>query len=244
MAILDSLRAELAPTGTLRAGINYGNPVLARRDPRSGELSGIAVVLARELARRAELPLKLVGYESAGKMFAAFKQGAWDIAFLALDAERANEIDFTAPYLEIEGAYLVPAGSPLRAPADVDRDGTRIAVSAGSAYDLFLTRSLKHAVLVRAPTPDAAFALAVAREVDAVAGVRQHLLDNAPKLPGSRVLDGRFMAIEQALGLPKGRPQARDYLCEFVEEMKACGLIARAIEEAGLRGVTVAPKAR
>ncbi|HEU4345143.1 MAG TPA: ABC transporter substrate-binding protein [Candidatus Binatia bacterium] len=240
--ISPSIRSELAPTGKLRVGINYGNPVLATRDP-SGELHGVAVDLARELARRVGVAVELVGYESAGKMFEAVKAGSWDAAFLAVDPGRAGEISFTAPYIEIEGTYLVPAGSPLRAIADVDRDGVRIAVSAKSAYDLFLSRTVKKAQLVRAPDPNASFELLVAGKADVVAGVRQPLVTNADKLPGSRVLDGRFMAIGQALGIPRGRAAGAKYLQEFIEDVKASGFVARAIERAGVRGVSVAPAA-
>ena len=237
------LRSDLAPTGKLRVGINYGNPVLATRDAVSGELRGVAVDLALELGRRVGVPTDLVAFESAGKMFDAVKASAWDVAFLAIDPGRADQISFTAPYIEIEGTYLVPPGSPLRAIADVDRKGVRMGVSANSAYDLFLSRSLQHARLVRAPTPDAAFELIVAGKVDVVAGVRQHLVANAGKLPGARVLDGRFMTIEQALGIPKGRAAGAKYLREFIEDVKASGLVARAIEKAGVPGVSVAPKA-
>ena len=237
------LRADIAPTGKLRVGINYGNPVLATRDAVSGELRGVAVDLALELGRRVGVPTDLVAFESAGKMFDAVKASAWDVAFLAIDPGRADQISFTAPYIEIEGTYLVPPGSPLRAIADVDREGVRMGVSANSAYDLFLSRSLQHARLLRAPTPDAAFELILAGKVDVVAGVRQHLVANAGKLPGSRVLDGRFMAIEQALGIPKGRDAGAKYLREFIEDVKASGAVARAIEKAGVRGVSVPPKA-
>ena len=241
--ISPSLRSDLAPTGKLRVGINYGNPVLATRDPTSGDFHGVAVDLARELGRRVGVPVELVGYEAAGKMVEAVQAGAWDVAFLAADPGRAGEISFTAPYMEIEGAYLVPAGSPLRAIADVDREGVRVGVSAKSAYDLFLSRSLQHAQLVRAPSPEASFELLVAGKVEVLAGVRQPLVANAKKLPGSRVLDGRFMAIGQALGIPKGRDVGAKYLREFIEDVKASGLVARAIEKAGVRGVSVAPSA-
>ncbi len=160
--ISPSLRSDLAPTGKLRVGINYGNPVLATRDATSGDLRGVAVDLARELGRRVGVPVELVGYDAAGKMVEGLQAGAWDVAFLAVDPGRAGEISFTAPYIEIEGAYLVPAGSPLRAIADVDREGVRIALAAKSAYDLFLSRSLQHAQLVHAPDPNAAFGLLVA----------------------------------------------------------------------------------
>jgi polar amino acid transport system substrate-binding protein len=227
----------------LRVGINYGNPVLATRDATSGDLGGVAVDLARELGNRAGLPVALVGYESAGQMVDGLRAGAWDVAFLAVDPARAGEINFTAPYIEIEGTYLVPSGSPIREIADVDGEGVRIAVSANSAYDLFLARSLQHAELVRAPDPNAAFELLVAGKVDGVAGVKQSLLTNGKRLPGSRVLDGRFMAIQQALGIPKGRDAGANYLREFIEDVKASGLVTRAMDRAGVRGVSVAPKA-
>jgi polar amino acid transport system substrate-binding protein len=241
--ISPSLRSELAPTGRLRVGINYGNPVLATRDPASGELRGVAVDLARALGSRAGLPVEIIGFESAGKLFEAVKAGAWDVAFLAIDPGRAAEISFTAPYVEIEGTYLVPSGSPFSTIADIDRKGVRVGVSANSAYDLFLSRNIKDAKLVRAPDPNAAFELIVEAKVDVVAGVRQHLAANAGKLPGSRVLDGRFMAIQQALGIPKGREEGAKYLREFIEDVKASGVVARAIEKAGVRGVSVAPRA-
>jgi polar amino acid transport system substrate-binding protein len=240
--IAPALVSAIAPTGKLRAGINHGNPVLATRDP-SGELRGVAVDLARELARQIGVPLELVSYEAAGKMAEAARTGAWDVAFLAIDPERAAEISFTAPYLEIEGAYLVPAGSSLRVIEDVDREGVRLAVSAKSAYDLFLTRNLRNAELVRAPNPNAAFELLVDGKADVVAGVRQPLVSNAARLPGSRVLDGRFMAIQQSLGTPKGRDAGLKYLREFIEDVKASGFVAKAIEKAGISGVSVAPRA-
>jgi polar amino acid transport system substrate-binding protein len=241
--ISPSVRSDLAPTGKMRVGINYGNPVLAARDPAGGELRGVAVDLARELGRRVDLPVELVGYDAAGKMVEGLKTGAWDIAFLAVDPGRETEISFTPPYIEIEGTYLVPSGSPLQTIADVDRKGVRIALAAGAAYDLFLSRNLQHAQPVRAPDPKAAFELLVTGKVEALAGVKQTMLTNAGRLPGSRVLDGRFMAIGQALGIPKGRDAGAQYLREFIEDVKASGLVARAIEKAGVRGVSIAPPA-
>ena len=238
---LSSLHLDLAPTGTLRVGINYGNPVLATKDPNSGRLSGVAVGLARELGRRTDLPLELVGFESAGKMVEGLKAAAWDVAFLAVDPGREQEISFTAPYIEIEGAYLVPPGSALRAIADVDHENVRVGVSSKSAYDLFLSRNLKHAELVRESSPEAAFELIVAGKVDALGGVKQHLVARMEKLPGSRVLEGRFMAIQQALGIPKAREAGLSYLREFIEDAKASGLVARALEKAGVQGVSIAP---
>ena len=238
--VRNSLQAALAPRGALRVGINYGNPVLAKRDLATGELSGVAVELARELARHLDLPLEVVAFESAGKMFEAIKSDAWDVAFLAIDAARADEIDFTPPYLEIEGTYLVPESSPLSSVEEVDRPGVRIGVSANSAYDLFLSRSIGRAELVRAANPNEAFQLLIDDKVDVVAGVRQHLVANSSKLPGSRVFQGRFMSIQQALGIRKGR-QATEALSDYIEQAKASGLVARIIENAGVRGVSVAP---
>jgi polar amino acid transport system substrate-binding protein len=239
---LSSLHLDLAPTGKLRVGINYGNPVLATRDRTSGQLSGVAVDLARELGRRTDLPVELVGFESAGKMVEGLQAAAWDVAFLAVDPGREQDINFTAPYIEIEGTYLVPPGSALVAIADVDREDVRVGVSSKSAYDLFLSRDLKHAQLVRASSPGAAFDLILAGKVDVLGGVRQHLVANTAKLPGSRVLDGRFMAIQQALGIPKGREAGISYLREFIEDVKASGLVARALEKAGVQGVSIAPR--
>jgi polar amino acid transport system substrate-binding protein len=239
---LSSLHLDLAPTGNLRVGINYGNPVLATRDPNSGQLTGVAVDLARELGRRTELPVELVGFESAGKMVEGLQVAAWDVAFLAVDPGREEEINFTAPYIEIEGTYLVPPGSAIGTIADVDRDDVRIGVSGKSAYDLFLSRNLKRAQLVRASSPEAAFELIVVGKVDVLGGVRQHLVANTVKLPGCRVLDGRFMAIQQALGIPQGREAGISYLREFIEEVKSSGLVARALEDAGVQGVSIAPR--
>lgn len=236
-------RAALAPTGTLRAGINYGNVILAQKDPTSGESSGVAIDLARELGRRLGVPVTVVGYDSVGAMVDGAKAGAWDIAFLGSDPARAAEITFTAAYVELEATYLVPAGSPLLSIADVDREGVRVAAPARANYELFLTRSLRRARLVRAQGADAAVDLLVRGQVEALAGLRQALIAPAAKLPGSRILDGQFMAVQQAVGVPKGRDAGVQYLRGFVEEAKASGLVARAIEKTGARGVSVAPNA-
>jgi polar amino acid transport system substrate-binding protein len=244
MTVPDAVRTELAPTGTLRAGINHGNPILAQKDPATGELRGVTVDLSRELAARLDVPLDLVPYDAAGKMTDALKTGAWDVAFLAVDPARAAEISFTAPYLEIEGTYLVPADSPIRTIDDVDREGVRIAAGAKSAYDLFLSRSLARAQIVRAPTALAAVDLFEADKLEAVAGVRQALATASARIPGSRVLEGRFMVIAQAAGVPKGREAAARYLRGFIEEAKASGLVARALEASGVENsATIAPPA-
>jgi len=233
----------LAPSGKIRVGINYGNPVLARRDPGSGELSGVAVELARELGHRCELTVELVGFEAAGKMTDALKSGACDVAFLAAEAGRAGEIAFTAPYLLIEGTYLLPPGSPIQSIAEVDRTGVRVGVSTGSAYELFLRRNMKHAQMVQAGSPNGTFNLLIDGKVDVLAGVRQTLVANSAKLPGARVFEESFMAIGQAMGMPHGRPAGLQYLREFIEEMKASGFVAQALARAGVHGVLVAPPA-
>ena len=236
-------RSELAPTGKLRAAINFGNPVLAQKDPATGEPRGVSVDLARELGRRLGVPVELVTFDAAGKVFEALKTGAWDIAFLAIDPARATEIAFTAPYVVIEGTYLVPTDSPLRTIQDVDRDGVRVAVGNKSAYDLYLTRTLKRAQLVRVPTSPEAIDVFLRDKLEAAAGVKQPLLQFAKTHPDVRVMEGRFMAIEQAMGTPKGREAAARYLREFVEEMKASGFVARALEKSGQGDATVAPRA-
>ncbi|MDB5782058.1 ABC transporter substrate-binding protein [Caballeronia mineralivorans] len=230
----DIVRKELAPTGTLRAAINYNNPLLARRDAATGELSGLAVDLSRELARRVGVPLELIPYAAAGKISASAKGNTWDIGYLAIDPLRANDIDFTAAHVELEGTYLLPAGSPLQRIEDMDCDGVRIAVTAKSAYDLFLSRELKHAQLVRAENTPESIELMLGQKLDAVAAVRTALVTGATRLPGSRVLSGHFMTIPQAAGIPKGRPAAARYVSEFIEEMKASGFVAATLKKYGL----------
>jgi polar amino acid transport system substrate-binding protein len=242
-SITPAVRTDLAPSGTLRAGINYGNFILATRDRISGESRGVAIDLTRELGRRLGVPVELIAYDSVAVMVDAAKTGAWDIAFLGIDPARAGDIGFTAAYLQIEATYLAPAGSRLRTIADVDDHGVRIAAPARANYELYLSRSLQRARLVRAQTADAAFALLAAGEVEALAGLRQALMDLAPKLPGSRLLDGHFMAVQPAVGVPRGRAVGLAYLREFVEDAKASGVVARAIERTGARGVSVAPRA-
>jgi polar amino acid transport system substrate-binding protein len=230
----EEVRKELAPTGTLRAAINYNNPLLARRDATSGELSGLAVELSRELARRVGLPLELVPFDAAGKITGSATNNVWDIGYLAIDPRRANDIDFTAAYVELEGTYLVPAGSSLQRIEDVDRDGVQIAVTAESAYDLFLSRELKHARIVRAVNTPQSFELMIAQKLDAVAAVRTALVAATKRLPGSRVLSGHFMTIPQAAGVPKGRHAAARYVRKFIEEMKDSGFVAGTLKKYGL----------
>jgi len=232
--------AELAPAGTLRAAINYGNPILAKRGPM-GEPQGVSVDLAREAARRLALPLQLVEFGSAGAVVEAVKAKQVDLAFVAIDPVRAADTEYTAPYVIIEGAYLVRDGSPLTRNEEVDRAGTRVAVGRGSAYDLFLTRELKAATLVRAPTSPAVIDLFLADRLEVAAGVRQQLEADATRVGGVRMLPGRFMVIEQAMGVPKGRLAAQAWLAGFIEQMKASGFVAGSLKRHGIEGAAVAP---
>jgi polar amino acid transport system substrate-binding protein len=241
--ITPAVRSDLAPGGKLRAGINYGNFILASRDPATGESRGVAVDLMREIARRLEVPAEIVAYDKVGVMVDEAKAGAWDIAFLGSEPAREREISFTAAYLEIEATYLVPGVSPLREASQVDRDGITVTAAARANYELFLSRTLERAKLISAPDGGAAFDLLVTGQVDALAGLKEGLIGLAEKLPGSRILDGRFMGVQQSIGIPKGREAGLRFLRAVVEEAKASGLVARAIERTGARGVSVAPRA-
>ncbi|HXZ47904.1 MAG TPA: ABC transporter substrate-binding protein [Usitatibacter sp.] len=236
-----SLAREFAPGGVLRIGVNFGNPVIAQKDPAGGEPRGVGPELGRELARRIGLPVAYVTFDTAGKMADAAREGAWDVAFLASDPARAAEIAFSAPYVLIEGTYMVRRDSPLRTVADVDREGVRVAVSDKSAYDLFLTRSLKHAKLVKAPTPNASIALFLSENLEAAAGVKNPLVAIAARDPQLRVMEGNFMVIGQAAGVPRAREAAARYVGEFIEEAKRSGFVARALSASGVTDATVAP---
>jgi polar amino acid transport system substrate-binding protein len=234
---------ELAPTGRLRAAINFGNSVLAQPDPAGGPPRGVSGDLARELARRLGVGIDYVTFDAAGKVFEALKQGLWDIAFLAVDPVRAAGIAFTAPYVVIEGVYLVPKDSKLQTVDDVDRDGVRIAVAKGSAYDLYLSRAVRHAALVRQPSGPEALEMFLRDRLEAAAGVRQPVNAFAQTHPDTRVIPQRFMAIEQAMGTVKGRDAGVAYLRTFIEETKASGFVARALAASGQGDAAVAPPA-
>lgn len=233
--------AGLTPTGKLRAAINFGNPILAVRDAASGEPRGVSVDLSRELARRLGKPVELVTFNAAGRVVDAVKAGQVDIAFVAIDPVRGADMDYTGAYVVIEGAYMVRQASPIRSNAEVDRAGNRVVVGLGSAYDLYLTRELKAATLLRAPTSPAVTDLFVAQNAEVAAGVKQQMEADAKRVPGLRLLDGRFMVINQAMGTPKGRDAALPYLRQFVEEMKASGFVAQALARHGIEGAAVAP---
>jgi polar amino acid transport system substrate-binding protein len=236
-------RSELAPTGKLRVGINYGNPLFARRDA-SGEGTGIAIDLARELGRRIGAPVEILGFDSGGQLTEGLKKGGWDITFLAYEPAREAEIDFAGAFAEIDSTYLVPAGSPLRNAAEVDREGVRVAVSAGGGNELFLSRTLKRAKIVRATGSAATLKVFLTEKLDALAGLKPTLMELSAKLPGSRVLDGRYTVIPYSAGTAKGREAGNRYLRDFIEEAKASGFVARSIEKNGIRGVSVAPPAQ
>jgi polar amino acid transport system substrate-binding protein len=237
------VRAELAPTGKLRVGINHGNFLLVTPGSSASDPRGVAPDLARELGQRLGLPVEFSKFETAGTLADAVRTGAWDVAFLGAEPQRASEIAFTAAYLEIPATYLVPAGSPIRSIADVDRDGVRIAVSEKSAYELYLSRNIKHARLVLTRGIDASLEAFVTQKLEVLSGLRPRLLMDVEKLPGARLLDGQFTAVQQAIGTPKAREAAARYLRAFVEEVKASGLVAEAISRNDVQGVSVAPPA-
>ena len=236
-------RSQLAPTGKLRAAINYGNPVLATQSPTTGELRGVTVELSRELGRRLDVPVELVGYETVAKLIAGLKAGEWDVAFLAVDPARAGDVAFTAAYMEVEVTYLVPNQSDIRDVSQVDRPALRIAVQARNAADLFLARELKHASLVRAADEAGALGILKAGSAEAYASNRQRLLSVVDAYPGYRIVDGRFTAIQHAAGVPSVRSAGAAYLRRFIEDVKASGFVRRAIDRSGIRGVVVAPLA-
>jgi polar amino acid transport system substrate-binding protein len=234
--------AALAPSGRLRAAINFGNPVLASRDPLTKEPRGISTDLARELGRRLGVPIDFIAFEGAGNVVQARKSDAWDVCFLAIDPVRAAEIAFTAAYAVIEGVYMVAQTSSVLRNAEVDRAGAHIGVIVGSAYDLFLTRELKHAAIVRAADAEAVMDLWISGKLDTVAGVKLQLETDAARIGGLRLLQEPFMAINQAMGTPRGRDAGAKYLSDFVEEMKASGFVADALARNKIVGATVATR--
>ena len=234
----------LAPGGRLRAAINLGNPILAGREAGTGEVRGVSVDLARRLAAQLGLELDLVVVDTAGKSVDVVARGEADVGFFAIDPVRGRDIAFTAPYVLIEGCYLVREDSPIRANEQVDRDGLSVVVGKGSAYDLFLTRELRQAGIVRAPTSQAVVDTFVAGAGDVAAGVKQQLEADARRIGGLRLLDGRFMVIQQAMGVPRrSGAEAQALLAGFVEQAKASGFVAEALARHGIQGASVAPAA-
>ncbi|MGH7308452.1 MAG: transporter substrate-binding domain-containing protein [Candidatus Rokuibacteriota bacterium] len=239
--ITAAVKSELAPSGTLRVGLNHGNFLLVTPGSSATEPRGVAPDVARELGRRLGVPVEFIKFDTAGGLADAARTGGWAVAFLGAEPQRANEIAFTAAYLEIPATYLVPAGSPIRSLADVDREGVRIAVSEKSAYELYLSRTVKHAKLHRTKGIDGSFDLFVGEKLEALAGLKPRLLMDVQKLPGARLLEGQFTAVQQAIGTPKSRAAGARFLRGFVEEVKASGLVAAAIARNAVQGVSVAP---
>lgn len=235
--------ADLAPTGVLRAGINLSNFLLVTGKSAAGDPAGVAPDMASEIASRLGVPVKYVPYKTPGELADMVGKSAWDIGLIGAEPQRAEAIAFTAAYVEIEATYLVPAGSPLRSIAEVDRAGVRIAVTGRSAYGLWLDRNIKHAKLVRSDTLDSAYEQFVQDKLDALAGLRPRLISDVSKLPGARILDGQFSAVQQAVGTARNNAAGAAFLRDFVEEAKASGLVARLIERHHVVGLTVAPPA-
>lgn len=231
----------VAPTGKLRAGLLLGDATQVTRDPATGETKGVGLDLGAELARRMRLPYEPVLYQSIGALLDGGKAAGWDVAFIGFTPERAKEWEFAAPHLEVEFGYLVGAGSSISTLADVDRPGNRVAVQERSGPDTFLSRTLKSASIVRAPSYADALELQKSGKADAIFSIKPILFELSIQLPGSRVLDGRAGVVPQALAMPKGRAQGMSYARKFIEDAKAEGLVKAGADRAGLRGVVVAP---
>jgi polar amino acid transport system substrate-binding protein len=241
-ALTPSIRAAFTPTGKLRASLNLGNPILANRDAATGQPYGVSIDLANEFARRLGVEIEQVVFDTAGKSVDAVTQELADIGFFAIDPLRGAGIAFTAPYVLIEGYYLVRDDSPIRSNAQVDTAANRVAVGKGSAYDLFLTRELREAHIVRAVSSPAVVQTFLDENLEVAAGVKQQLEADAARTPGLRLLDERFMVIQQAMGVPRNRgEEAAQFLRDFVEEMKASGFVQAALTRHGIQGAQVAP---
>ena len=239
----ERLRSELAPTGVLRAGINMANFLLVTGRRDDGAPQGVAPDMASAVAERLGVEVVYVPYETPGQLADEATNGVWDVGLIGAEPARAEHIVFSAAYVEIEATYLVPADSPIQAIDDVDRPGVRIAVAARSAYDLYLTRNIQHAELLRVAGLNASYDLFVNDKLDALAGLRPRLISDVEKLPGARLLDGKFTAVQQAIGTPRDRGAAAAFLRDFVEEAKASGLVGQFIERHQVRGLSVAPPA-
>ncbi len=235
--------SQLAPHGVLRAGINMSNFLLVTGRSASGDPEGVSPSMARVIADRLGVPVKYVPFPKPGELADQAGQDVWDIGLIGAEPARAEKIAFTAAYAEIEATYLVPAGSPLASIQDVDKPGVRIAVTARSAYDLWLERNIKQATLVRSDSLDAAAEQFVNEKLDALAGLRPRLLTDVKKLAGARILDGQFTAVQQAVGTARANVEAAAFLRDFVEEAKASGLVASFIERHKVSGLSVAPAA-
>lgn len=232
--------SQLAPTGVLRAGINMANFLLVTGRNAAGEPEGVAPDMARAIADRLGVPVRYAPFPRPGDLADAVDGDVWDIALIGAEPQRAAKIAFSPAYVEIEATYLVPAGSGIATIDEVDRPGVRIAVTARAAYDLWLERNIAHATLVRADSLDSAFERFVAEKLDVLAGLRPRLLQDVAKLPGAHILDGRFTAVQQAIGTARRNAAAARFLRDFVEEAKASGFVAELIARHGVRGLSVA----
>jgi polar amino acid transport system substrate-binding protein len=235
--------AELAPTGVLRAGLNLSNFLLVSGKTEAGEPAGVAPDMAAEIARRLGVGVQYVTYRTPGILADAAETGAWDIGLIGAEPQRAEKIVFTPAYVEIEATYLVPAGSAIQSLADVDKPGVRIAVTGRSAYGLWLDRNIKHATLVKSETIDSAYEQFVNDRLEALAGLRPRHLTDVERVPGSRILDGKFMAVQQAIGTARRNAAGAEFLRGFVEEVKASGFVQDLIDKHKVRGLSVAPPA-
>jgi polar amino acid transport system substrate-binding protein len=235
------VRQALAPTGKLRVGLQLANPLNVIRDSASGEMTGVAFDLGKELARRMGVPFEPVLYPSVGALLDAGKSGAWDVAFVGFSPARAKEWDFTAQHLEVEFGYLIPGGSSISTMADVDRPGIRVAVQEKSGPDVFFSRTLKNAVMIRASSNPGALDALKSGRADVMASIKPILFEMSNQLLGSRVLDGRPGIDPHAMAMPKGRDLGVAYARKFVEDAKSEGLVKAAIERVGIRGALVAP---
>lgn len=234
-------RQALAPTGKLRVGLQLGSPHNVIRDSVSGEMKGVGFDLGKELARRLGVPFEPVLYPSVGALLDSGKSGAWDVAFVGFSPARAKEWDFTALHLEMEFGYLVPGGSTISTIADVDRPGIRVAVQEKSQPDIFISRTLKNAVVVRASSLASTLEMLKSGRADVIFSIKPSLFEASNQLPGSRVLDGRLGLDPHAMAMPKGRKLGVAYARQFVEDAKSEGLVKAAIDRAGIRGAVVAP---
>lgn len=234
----DAARSELAPTGKLRAGMNLGNALFTTKDAATGELRGVSVDLMRQLASRLGVPVNFVVYATPGDVADAVEKGTWDVAILAIEQARAQKIAFSPAMTEIEATYVVHKDSALRSTEQVDASGIRISVPEKAGYELYLTRTLRNATLIRTKGFQASIDLFNERRADALAGLKPALLESMDKMPDARLLEGKFMTVNHGFGSLRERRAAAEYLRAFVEEMNASGFVARSIERHGVQGLS------